>query len=103
MKDPNRDSTHMERRVGMVATELLKGDFRVEAGKSKLVETRREVARGWQAISEILTREGQTELAAHVRQFVDTMPPPLTEKERIAAGLTARARDARLKERPVSR
>jgi hypothetical protein len=103
MKDPNRDSTHMERRVGMVATELLKGDFRVEAGKSKLVETRREIARGWQAISEILIREGQQKLADDVRRFAEVMPPPLTEKERIAAELTARARDARPKERPVGR
>jgi hypothetical protein len=103
MKDPSRDSTHMKRRIGTVATELLEGDFRPETGKSKLVETRREIARGWQAISEILTREGQLELAVDVRRFAEAMPPPLTEKEHIAAALTARARDARLKERPVSR
>ena len=103
MRDPSRDSTHMERRVSTVATELLEGDFRVEAGKSKLVETRREIARGWQAISEILTRDGRHELADDVRRFADAMPPPVTEKERIAAELTARARDARLKERPLSR
>ncbi len=61
------DSTHMRARAEAVASELLKGDLRVERGKSNLMETRKEVERGWRSVSEILASEGQTDLAAQVR------------------------------------
>src|SRR5207302_3479310 len=48
------DSGHTRARAEAVAAELLKGDLRVEPGKSKLVETRKEVERGWRATSDIL-------------------------------------------------
>lgn len=100
MKDPHRRSTHIERRVTAVATEVLWGNFKVESGKSTVLETRREIERGWGAISDILTRAGQPELAADVRRFLHTLPPPLTDKEQIAAELIARAREP---ERPTAR
>src|ERR1700722_2032948 len=43
------DSSHTRARVEAVASEMLIGDFRVEPGKSKLLETRKEVERGWRA------------------------------------------------------
>lgn len=91
-------STHSRERVEAVAGELLKGGLRIEPGKVALVQTRKEVERGWRAVGEMLISEGQLELAAQVRRFVDQMPPPRTEKERVAAGLVERVRANRARE-----
>ena len=100
MRDPKRYSTHMQGRVESVAAELLRGNLRVGAGKSKLVQTRKEVERGWRVVSEILVREGQPELASQVERFVNQMSPPLTENEQLAAGLIERARESRARDFP---
>jgi type IV secretory pathway VirD2 relaxase len=85
------DSSHMRARAYRVAKEILEGVLRSEPGKSKLLETRSEIERGWRAVSEILARQGQHVLGAQVRQFLDHMPPALTEKEWLAEMLQARA------------
>jgi hypothetical protein len=90
-----RFSTHMRTREEAVEAELRAGGIKVEAGKSRLVATRKEVERGWRAVSDILVREGQPELAAQVRRFVDQMPPPVTEKEQVAAATLQRTREVR--------
>src|SRR5205823_3106135 len=90
------DSTHTRARAEAVASELLKGNLRVEPGKSTLMATRREVECGWRSTSDILLAQGQLELAAQVRRFMDQMPPPKTEKEFIAATLVSRAREPRI-------
>lgn len=94
-------STHSRERVQAVAGELRSGGLRIEPGKVALVQTRKEVERGWRAVGEMLVSEGQIELAAQVRQFVDQMPPPRTEKERVAAGLVERVRANRVREEPA--
>jgi len=94
-------STHSREQVEAVAGELLKGGLRIEPGKIALVQTRKEVERGWRAVGEMLVIEGQIELAAQVRRFVDQMPPPRTEKERVAAGLVERVRANRVREEPT--
>jgi hypothetical protein len=98
MRDANRHSTHMQRKVESVAAELMQGNIRVEAGKYKLVQTRKEVERGWRAMSEILVREGQPVLASQVERFVNQMPPPRTENEQLAVALLERTRELRAKE-----
>jgi hypothetical protein len=75
----------------------------VEAGKDKLLETRRQVQQGWTAIHEILVAEGQPELAAQVRRFAERMPPPRTQKEWIAATLLERSRDAIARDEHLTR
>jgi predicted transcriptional regulator len=95
------ESHHTQARAEAVVAELLKGNLRVEAGKAKLLETRREVERGWWAVSDVLVVEGRPELAAQVRRFSDEMPPPQTEKEWLAARLYARTREARAREGPT--
>jgi hypothetical protein len=52
-------------------------------------------------VGEMLISEGQLELAAQVRRFVDQMPPPRTEKERVAARLVERVRANRVREEPT--
>jgi hypothetical protein len=80
-------STHTRARTEAVAAELLKNDLRVEPGKSALLATRKGVDRGWRAISDTLVKQGEPELAAQVRRFVDQMAPPRTDNEQIAVVL----------------
>jgi Relaxase/Mobilisation nuclease domain len=81
-----RESTYWRERAESVARELQNG-IRAEPGRSKLLQTRQDVQRGWRAASQILEREGQPALAAEVNRFVERMPPPRTEKEEIAKKL----------------
>jgi hypothetical protein len=86
------ESTHMRERAESVARELTKGKLLIEPGKASLIGTRNEVRRAWAAVGDILIRERQPELAAHVRRFADQLPPPLTEKEQLAATLSNNVR-----------
>jgi len=63
------ESRYTRARAEAVAAELLKGNLWVEGGKATLLETRRDVERGWWAVSDILIAEGRPELAAPVRRF----------------------------------
>jgi len=94
-------STHSRERVEAVAGELRNGGLRIEPGKVALVQTRKEVERGWRALSEMLASEGKIELAAQVRRYVEQMRPPRTEREIIAAGLFERVRANRVREEPT--
>jgi hypothetical protein len=94
-------STYMRDRVEGVAQELAQGRLKVEPGKASLVDTRNEVRRAWLAVGDILIHQGHSQLAVHVRQFVDQMAPPLTEKERIAMSLNQTLRDKLMRERPT--
>lgn len=97
------ESTHFRKRVEAVRGELVKGKLKVESGKAKLIRTRQEVQRGWQAVSQELTRQGHPEIAAQVKRYVDQMPKPLTEKEYTAAKLLEHTREPRVREREFSR
>jgi hypothetical protein len=97
------ESTHFRKRVEAVHGELVKGKLQVESGKAKLLRTREEVRRGWLAVSDELTRQGHAELAAQVKRYVEQMPRPLTEKERIATILLERARKPRVREIEMAR
>jgi hypothetical protein len=97
------DSTHIRNRVEAVARELSKGERQIEIGKARLLNTRKDVERGWRAMSEILERQGQPALAVQVRQFTDRMPPPITEREQLAAQELDRTRDRHVRHESVSR
>jgi hypothetical protein len=77
-------STHMRTRAEAVARELTSGGLKPEPGKSALLETRHAVLDGWKNVADILERQGEPQLGAAVRRFTESMPPPWTEKERIA-------------------
>ncbi len=93
-------STHMPDRVETVARELTTGGLRAEKGKAKMLDTQREVRRAWHDVSDILVREGQSDLSAEVRKLAEGMRPPMTDRELIAAGLVERAREPRNREGP---
>ena len=67
------------------------------------MRTRDNVRRAWLAVSDTLIRQGHPELSAQVRQHLERMPPPLTEKEYIAAKLLERVRKPRVREREFTR
>jgi hypothetical protein len=94
-------STQQREREEVVARELAGGQVKAEPSKSRLLETRREVVRGWNAVADNLVIQGDVELALAVRRFVDRMPPPRTEKEVLARQLSEQSKA--LADRELSR
>jgi hypothetical protein len=94
------ESRRTQARAEAVEAELLDRSLRVEGGKAKLLETRREVERGWRAVSDILVAEGRPELAAQVRRFSAQMAPPWTDRESIAWVLRSHTREVRTRDDP---
>lgn len=88
------DSTYMRSQAEAVASELLKGNIRVDPGKRQLVETRKQIVRGWSLVASGLDHAGQRGLADEVRRFVAAMDPPRGGRELIAAEL---ARDSEVR------
>ena len=97
------DSTHIRNRVEAMAGELFRGDREFDPGKARLLSTRKEVERGWRAMSEILDRQGQPALAGQVRQFTDRLPPPTTEKEQLVAQMLDRTCNRHIRHESISR
>ena len=64
-----------------------------EAGKAKLVETRRIAKQGWFAISESLEAQGEHQLAQGLDRFVEAMRPLRTDREQMMELLLERARE----------
>jgi hypothetical protein len=95
------ESHHTRTRAEAIARELLKGDLRIEQGKARLLETRKEVERGWFAVSDILMAEGRKELANEVWRFVAEMTPAITERESIAWDLRRRAHKSQTRDGPL--
>jgi len=89
-------SIRVRNRVELIAVELARGNLRPESGNQVMQQTRKDVVGGWRALSKILNREGQRDLAANVIKFVEKMPPPRTDKERIAIALLHRAHQPRM-------
>jgi MobA/VirD2-like, nuclease domain len=92
------ESHHTRARAEAVAGKLLKGDLRIEQGKARLLQTRKEVEKGWFAVADILMAAGQNELANDVWRFAAEMPPPRTERELIADDLRGCVREARTRD-----
>lgn len=84
------DSTVLHDNVASVVEELKKTGTVRDPGRRRLVETRKAVVDSWVRAAEILDRQGEISLAGDVRYFVKQLPPVLTERERIAAGIIAR-------------
>lgn len=80
----------MRAQADAVASEMLRGERRIEPGKKSLTETRQDVIRGWHAVARQFTAGGQRDLAYAVRRFVDGMSPVTTEREWMALDLRQR-------------
>jgi len=93
-----RESAHWRQRAAAVARDLtINGDVTPEPGKAQLLETRRQVVRGWSEIADDLLRQSEVQLARAVRDFLKQMPPVVTEREWIRDRMLeqARTRDER--------
>ena len=97
------ESTHFRKRVEAVRDEMVNGALQVESGKAKLICSRQAIRRGWQAVSDELARQGHAEIAAQVKQYVEQMPRPLTEKEYIATRLLEHAHEPKAREIEIAR
>ncbi len=95
------ESMHWLKRTDTVARQMAMGTFQVEPGKVRLVKTRKEVLRAWDAIFAALNKQGNRDLAEQVRLFAERMPPPLSEREWTAAQLAGQFRDSRVREGPA--
>jgi hypothetical protein len=89
------ETTFLRARVQAAAAEIASARRPPEPGKATLLYTRKEVRLGWLAVSDVLARQGQPELAASVRRFVDNMGTPVTEKEQLTAHLTQHIQQTR--------
>jgi hypothetical protein len=78
-------STHWRERAETVAHALANGGLTPESGADRIRETRRKVVRGWREVADTLATQGEVDLAHAVRRFIAAMPPPLSEREWIAA------------------
>jgi Relaxase/Mobilisation nuclease domain len=87
-------STYDQTQTDAVAAERfgVRADRPAEPGKHALVETRRRIESGWQAVAESLTKSGHIDLARNIQLFVQRMQPPRTEKELIELRLIERTR-----------
>jgi hypothetical protein len=84
-------STHWRRRAEAVARELARGESKSEPAQTRILETRRDIVRGWGEVADILVLQGEVQLAQAVRNFIRRLPPARTERERIREELLGRA------------
>ncbi|MCP5328908.1 MAG: relaxase/mobilization nuclease domain-containing protein [Sinobacteraceae bacterium] len=86
------DSTYMRTQAESVAGEVASGGVRPEPGKRSLLETRAAIQRGWQAVADKLSLQGERRLATDVVRFSGGMDQPLTDREWLAQELMATVR-----------
>jgi hypothetical protein len=96
------DSRHLRERDTRIARELRNGGLKPSSGKTKLLETRRDVIAGWNVAADALLAAGQGALAEKIWGFIGAMHRPLTTDEHLAAKLEERMR-AREREREEGR
>ncbi len=66
-----------------------------DPARDRLLETRRAIVEGWNAVASKLESQGEIVLGGHVRYFAKRLPPVLTDRERLAGELLRRARAKR--------
>jgi MobA/VirD2-like, nuclease domain len=83
------DSSYVRERAGRAAVEQRREAARSEAGRFSLMQTRREVERGWHAIADLMEQHGDQVFAGKVRRFVQHLPPVRTDRQWIAERMSA--------------
>ena len=83
------NSTFMERLARDVGNEIRVGKLKPEPGRKSLHSTRATVVREWEQTAGRLDAQGERLLAKDVRSFAANLPPPRTDRERVAAGILA--------------
>ncbi|MGH8252286.1 MAG: relaxase/mobilization nuclease domain-containing protein [Steroidobacteraceae bacterium] len=101
--DSRGDSSYVRAQAEAVASELLKGEIHIDRGKRTLVETRKQVVRGWAQVATALKNDGELVLADQVRSFAAGFSPPRTDRELVARELILKVRAARTSNREMVR
>ena len=84
-------------RAHSVARELASGGLTPEPGRERLVETRTDVTRGWNAMAELLETQGHRELAS-CRQEIHRSDAAAADGAAVDRPRAARARVVRARE-----
>lgn len=87
------ESNFVREREEAVAQELRNGNLRPGPGRLSLLQTRRDVERGWLAFADAAARAGLPDIADRVLRFLRQMPSVRTDREWIAENIRARARE----------
>jgi hypothetical protein len=82
----------MRSKIESVAAAIRAGSLQLDPTKPDMLKTRRQVVAGWLRAQEILRAVGSERIAHEVERFVSDMPPPQTERERIAQVILSRTR-----------
>lgn len=82
-----RSSHALRNTVEDVARELARSGTIRDPAHARLAEMRKAVVAGWLGVAALLDKRGDPALADEVRQFVKSLPPVLTDRERIASEL----------------
>jgi hypothetical protein len=90
-----RSSRAVREKVEAVARELARSGTIRDPAHAKLAETRKAVVAGWLGLATLLDKQGEVALAGEVRQFVRSLPPALTDRERIATELIRHVKEHR--------
>lgn len=77
-------SNVLRARVTTIAKELQATGRVRDSARERLTATRKAVEQNWFKAADVLDLQGETTLAAEVRQFVQRLPHVLTDKEKLA-------------------
>jgi hypothetical protein len=78
----------LREKVQSIARELSGSKSVRDPARGKLLETRKSVIAGWNAVADRLEAQGDLILGGDVRYFAMNLPPVLTDRERLAAEFT---------------
>lgn len=79
------NSNALRQEVQSIAKELSTTRSIADPARGKLLETRKAVIAGWNAVADTLEAQGEIALAGDVKHFARHLPPVLTDRERLAA------------------
>ena len=82
-------------RIGSIASELASTRAIRDPARARLIETRKALVAGWMGVASTLEAQGESALARDVRSFARTLPPVLTDRERLATEFIRYVKDQR--------
>jgi hypothetical protein len=91
-------SEALHERIGSIASELASTRTIRDPARARLIETRKALLAGWMGVASTLEAQGESALARDVRSFAKTLPPVLTDRERLATEFIRYVKDQKTRE-----
>ena len=85
-------STVLRQRVKGIIKDVLSGAKVIEAGRTKLDQTREQMTADWKRSLGVVLAQGQQGLALQIARFIKKMPPVQTDRETLVEQLRAQGR-----------